>query len=84
MYNLWLLVITRFLPKQRFNICLCFEKEIVILNNSNNNNNHDNNNNNSNNNNSDNNNNNNNNNNFLKNLILRFRRGREEEDFTSQ
>ena len=29
--NLWLLVITSFLAKQRFNICLCCEKQIIII-----------------------------------------------------
>ena len=28
---LWLLVITSFLAKQRFNICLCSEKQIIII-----------------------------------------------------
>ena len=34
--NLWLLVITNFLAKQWFNICLCCEKQIVTINNNNN------------------------------------------------
>ena len=29
--NLWLLVVTRFLGKQRFNICLCCEKQMIII-----------------------------------------------------
>ena len=29
--NLWLLVITSFLAKQRFNICLCCEKQIMMI-----------------------------------------------------
>ena len=34
--NLWLLVITNFLAKQWFNICLCCEKQIVTINNNDN------------------------------------------------